>query len=176
MNNQSKQTTERRQFGTISTAKREDVGEVLVAEGLAETQRHRDDEEKSPRYDTLVSAEAAAKLAKRGKHSEAEYKQHSIIDLTDPKKAKSYCGSLIRAGNLKATVELVLNGSRFKLFIPSENCEIIFALDNIRCPQPAFAANPITKAQGTMKFHRIHGWCTFREKRSDKFCFTLQQN
>lgn len=51
------QTTEHRQFGTISVGKREDVAEVLVAEGLAETQRHRDDDEKSPRYDELCVAE-----------------------------------------------------------------------------------------------------------------------
>ena len=37
--------------------KREDVGEVLVSEGLATTQRHRDDDEKSARYDELVAAE-----------------------------------------------------------------------------------------------------------------------
>jgi staphylococcal nuclease domain-containing protein 1 len=96
----------------------------------------------------LVAAEAVAKQAKKGVHSDAEYKKPSIVDLTDPKKAKAYSGSLIRAGVLKATVELVLNGSRFKLFIPSENCEIIFALENIRCPQPSFAANPVTKVQG----------------------------
>jgi len=106
----------------------------------------------------LVSAETAAKLAKKGVHSDTEYKKHSVIDLTDPKKAKSYFGSLIRAGSLKATVELVLNGSRFKLFIPSENCEIIFSLENIRCPQPSFAANPVTKTQGNILLAnlRIH--------------------
>ena len=51
------QNTERRQFGTISVGKRPDVAEVLVSEGLAETQRHRDDDEKSPRYDDLCAAE-----------------------------------------------------------------------------------------------------------------------
>ena len=49
--------TEKRQYGTISVGKREDVGEVLVTEGLATTQRHRDDDEKSARYDELVAAE-----------------------------------------------------------------------------------------------------------------------
>jgi endonuclease YncB( thermonuclease family) len=53
------QNTEKRQFGTISVGKREDVGEVLVAEGLAVTQRHRDDDEKSPRYDELCAAEVS---------------------------------------------------------------------------------------------------------------------
>lgn len=49
--------TEKRQFGTISVGKRADVGEVLITEGLATTQRHRDDDEKSSRYDELVAAE-----------------------------------------------------------------------------------------------------------------------
>ena len=49
--------SEKRQFGTISVGKRDDVGEALITEGLATTQRHRDDDEKSPRYDELVAAE-----------------------------------------------------------------------------------------------------------------------
>ena len=136
-------TPERRQFGTISTKNKEDVGEVLVAEALAVTQRHRDDDETSPRYDELRAAEAVAKAAKKGVHSEAEYKAGKINDLTVPTKAKGYSGSLMRAGNLKAVVEYCFNGSRFKMLIPSENCHIMFAPDNIRCPQPS--PNPGSK-------------------------------
>lgn len=51
--------TEKRQFGTVSVGKREDVGEVLINEGLANTQRHRDDDEKSARYDELLAAEVS---------------------------------------------------------------------------------------------------------------------
>lgn len=51
--------TEKRQFGTVSIGKRPDIGEVLVSEGLATTQRHRDDDEKSARYDELVAAEVS---------------------------------------------------------------------------------------------------------------------
>jgi len=48
----------------------------------------------------------------------------------------------MRAGSLRAIVEFVFNGSRLKLFIPSENCHIVFALEDLRCPQPspAYAA------------------------------------
>mmetsp|Transcript_40687 Transcript_40687/g.49521 ORF Transcript_40687/g.49521 Transcript_40687/m.49521 type:complete len:938 (+) Transcript_40687:162-2975(+) len=131
------QTSETRQFGTISVGKRDDIGEVLVSEGLAETQRHRDDDEKSPRYDQLVAAEAAAKEAKKGKHSTNEYRRPTFNDLTEPRKAKAYSGSLFRAGPLKGVVEYVFNGSRFKMLVPSENCHIVFALENLRCPQPS---------------------------------------
>jgi staphylococcal nuclease domain-containing protein 1 len=131
------ESTEKRQFGTISVGKRDDVSEVLVSEGLAVTQRHREDDEKSPRYDELVAAEATAKDSKKGVHSGKEIKKGAVNDLTDPRKAKAYSGSLMRAGTLKAIVEYVFNGGRFKLLIPSENCHIVFAPDFLRCPQPS---------------------------------------
>lgn len=142
--------TEHRQFGTISVGKREDIAEVLVSEGLAETQRHRDDDEKSPRYDELCAAESAAKAAKKGIHSGNEYGKRTTNDLTDPRKAKSYSGSLMRAGSLRANVEFVFNGSRFKLFVPSENCHIVFALEDLRCPQPS----PAYAALATKSHHK----------------------
>uniref|UniRef100_A0A7S2UEN5 TNase-like domain-containing protein n=1 Tax=Attheya septentrionalis TaxID=420275 RepID=A0A7S2UEN5_9STRA len=138
------ENTEKRQFGTISSGKREDVGEVLVAEGLAVTQRHRDDDEKSPRYDELCAAENDAKTGKKGVHSVKEYGRRTVNDLTNPQKAKAYSGSLMRAGPLKAIVDYVFNGSRFKLLVPSENCYVMFALENLRCPQPS--PNPGARA------------------------------
>lgn len=129
--------TEKRQFATISVKNKPDIGEVLVSEGLATTQFHKDGDVTSPRYDELRAAEAAAKAAKKGVHSEAEYKKKAINDLTDPKKAKAYSGSLMRAGKLKAIVEYCFNGARFKMLVPSENCYIMFAPNYLRCPQPS---------------------------------------
>jgi staphylococcal nuclease domain-containing protein 1 len=105
-------------------------------EGLATTQRHRDNDPRSARYDELVAAEAQAKATKKGMYSEKEYKERSVIDLADPKKAKSYAGALMRAKDLKAIVEHVFNGARFRLLVPSENCHITFSPDFLRCPQP----------------------------------------
>ncbi|KAG7367213.1 staphylococcal nuclease-like protein [Nitzschia inconspicua] len=129
--------SEKRKFGTVSTKSKGDVGEVLITEGLATTQFHKDGEETSPRYDELRAAEAIAKASKKGMHSEKQYKSPSINDLSDPKKIKTFSESLIRAGKLKAVVEYCFNGSRFKLLIPSENCYIMFAPDAIRSPQPS---------------------------------------
>jgi staphylococcal nuclease domain-containing protein 1 len=128
---------EPRPFGTVSCGKHSDVAEVLVSEGLALTQRHRDDDEKSPRYDELRAAEAAAKAAKKGVHKEGEYKTGMINDLTDQRKAKAYSGSLMRAGKLKGIVEFVFNGALFKILIPSENCHVRFSPNFVRCPQPS---------------------------------------
>jgi len=139
--------TEKRQFGTISVGKRADVGETLITEGLANTQRHRDDDEKSIRYDELVAAESVAKAANKGINSDKEYKKKTTNDLSDPKKAKTYAGSLQRAGQTKAIVDYVFNGSRFKLFVPSENCFVMFALANIRCPQPSPNQAAISRGQ-----------------------------
>jgi staphylococcal nuclease domain-containing protein 1 len=50
----------------------------------------------------------------------------------------------MRAGPLKAIVDYVFNGSRFKLLVPSENCYIMFAMENLRCPQPS--PNPGARA------------------------------
>jgi hypothetical protein len=120
----------------------------LVAEGLASTQYHRDDEEKSPRYDSLVAAELAAKTAKKGVHSDKEYKAKSINDLTDPRKAKAYSGSLMRAGKIKAVVDYVFNGSRYKLHVPVENCHIVFALEHLKSPQPSISSSAVSRSQG----------------------------
>uniref|UniRef100_A0A7S4QIP3 Uncharacterized protein n=5 Tax=Ditylum brightwellii TaxID=49249 RepID=A0A7S4QIP3_9STRA len=130
------ESSDMRQFGTISVGKRDDIGETLIADGLAESQRHRDDDEKSARYDILVAAESIAKAAKKGMHSEKDYGTRNVNDLTDPKKAKANAGSLIGNKKLKAIVEYIFNGSRFKMYIPSENCYVVFALSNVRCPQP----------------------------------------
>jgi staphylococcal nuclease domain-containing protein 1 len=154
---------ESRPFGTVSCGKHQDVSEALVTEGLALTQRHRDDDEKSPRYDELRAAEAAAKAAKKGVHKEVEYKGGAVNDLTDPRKAKSYSGSLMRAGNLKGIIEFVFNGALFKIFIPSENCHIRFSPNYLRCPQPSPSAGSKQQSRAVepfgdeAKFHaRLH--------------------
>jgi len=54
---------------------------------------------------------------------------------------------LQRAGQTKAIVDYVFNGSRYKLFVPSENCYIMFALGNVRCPQPSPNPGAISRGQ-----------------------------
>jgi len=128
---------ETRPFGTISVGKHADVSEVLISEGLAVTQHHRDEDEKSPRYDELLAAESVAKAANKGVHKKEEYKKPTVNDLTVPHKAKAYSGSLMRSGKIKASVDFVFNGALFKLFVPAENCYIRFSPAYIRCPQPS---------------------------------------
>jgi len=145
----SPEKNEKRAFGTISVGKHSDVSETLINEGLAMTQRHRDDDPKSPRYDELRAAEAVAKAANKGVHKDPTKDtktKHAVIDLTEPRKAKSYSGSLMRAGTIKAQVDYVFNGALFKLLVPAENCYIRFAPNYIRCPQPS--PSPGSRQQG----------------------------
>lgn len=98
----------------------------------------------------LLCQQSIAKAAKKGIHSEAEYKKKTVNDLSDPKKAKTYASTLERAGMTKAIVDYCFNGSRFKLFVPSENCYIVFALSNIRCPQPSPNQGALSRGQGEL--------------------------
>jgi staphylococcal nuclease domain-containing protein 1 len=63
------ENTIKRKYATISVGKRADVGEVLITEGLASLQFHRDGEVRSSRYDELSAAEAEARKAKKNLHS-----------------------------------------------------------------------------------------------------------
>jgi staphylococcal nuclease domain-containing protein 1 len=60
---------ENRRFRTISTKNKPDIGEVLISEGLATTQFHKDGDATSPWYDELRAAESVAKAAKKGLHA-----------------------------------------------------------------------------------------------------------
>lgn len=154
------ETTMKRKYATISVGKRPDVGEVLISEGLASLQFHRDGEVRSSRYDELSAAEAEARKAKKNLHSGKDAGVRKVNDCTDPKKAKGYVGFLQRSGFLKATVEYVFSGSRYKLWIPKENCSIMMALSEVRCPQPsstnasARAAEPF--GDEAKRFAKLH--------------------
>ena len=104
----------------------------------------------------LLFPQSLAKAANKGVHSDKEYKKKAINDLSDPKKAKTYAGSLQRAGVTKAIVDYCFNGSRFKLFVPSENCYVMFALGNVRCPQPSPNPGAISRGQG--KYYCMQLW------------------
>ncbi|OQR83254.1 nuclease [Achlya hypogyna] len=114
------------------------LGESLVQDGLAEVVRHKQGEEKSAHYDLLVAAEAAAKAAKRGLHSGKPSPEARITDLCfDANKAKQYLPFLQREKTMRAVVEAVYAGNRFKVYIPKENCTVNFIVAGIKCPQPA---------------------------------------
>ncbi|XP_026377143.1 ribonuclease TUDOR 1-like [Papaver somniferum] len=112
------------------------IGELVIARGFGTVIRHRDFEERSNYYDSLLAAESRAIAGKKGIHSARDPPVMHITDLmtTSAKKAKDFLPFLQRSRKLPAVVDYVLSGHRFKLLIPKETCSIAFALSGVRCP------------------------------------------
>ncbi|KAG9150884.1 hypothetical protein Leryth_003009 [Lithospermum erythrorhizon] len=112
------------------------IGELLVSRGFASVIRHRDFEERSNHYDSLLAAESRAASSKKGIHSAKDPPVMHVTDLTvaASKKARDFLPFLQRNRRMPAVVEYVLSGHRFKLFVPKETCSIAFALSGVRCP------------------------------------------
>ena len=73
------------------------------------------------RYDELCTAEEEAAKGKKGLHSSAPPPARvAPTDLSLPnakERAKSYVGSFQRQGRLRAVVQFIFNGARFKLLV-----------------------------------------------------------
>ncbi|XP_031490324.1 ribonuclease TUDOR 1 [Nymphaea colorata] len=112
------------------------VAELVVARGFATVIRHRDFEERSNHYDSLLAAESRAISGKKGIHSAKDPPVMHITDLvtSSAKKAKDFLPFLQRSRRHPAVVEYVLSGHRFKLLIPKETCSIAFSFSGVRCP------------------------------------------
>jgi len=134
-----------RRYATVTTlGRRKNAAVSLVMQGLAEPVRHRQDDPRSVFYAQLLDAEIKAKRAKRGLHGPAPSGSNRVRDLTQLKGgARKELPALTRAGRMKAIVEYVFSGGRFKLRIPDLNCMVMFALCGLRCPARARRArNP----------------------------------
>lgn len=119
---------EKRAFASLymgKGGKKKSVSESLVADGFAQVIRHRSDEERAENYDDLVVAETAAKAGKKGIHSTETPPLPRITDLSlDSKKARTHLPFFQRQTDLRAIVEYVFAGSRFKVrtSTPSAPC------------------------------------------------------
>lgn len=113
------------------------VAEALVSQGLAKVIRYKqEDNQRSSRYDDLLSAETRAEKKKIGVHSAKEPVTMRVADVsTDLNKAKQFLPFLQRSGKMDALVEYVTSGSRFKLYLPKETCIITLLLSSIDCPR-----------------------------------------
>merc|ERR1712240_822330 len=111
------------------------VAEALVAKGLATVVRYAaGNDERSSRYDDLLTAEQKAEKTGRGMHSKKNVPTHKISDMSgDVSKCKQFLPFLQRAGRMSGLVEFVASGSRFRVYIPRETCIITFLLGGIDC-------------------------------------------
>lgn len=123
---------------------------MLVEKGLATVVRYRqDDDQRSSRYDELLSAENQAVKANKGVHGKKEITPVRINDLTvDHSRIKQqYLPSWQRALRNEATVEFIASGSRFRVFLPKDSCLVTFLLAGISCPRSSRPAVGVTPAQ-----------------------------
>ena len=141
---------EARDYGTVRLGDL-NVAEALISKGsfsyfnttitnfsgLAFALRHKkDDENRSTSYDALLVAEEKAKSEGKGVHSSEEAPSQRISDVSESAaKARQFLPFLQRQDSLSAVIEHCISGSRFKVYIPSQNCKLTFVLLGIKTPR-----------------------------------------
>eukprot|EP00316_Scyphosphaera_apsteinii_P007722 CAMPEP_0119344144 /NCGR_PEP_ID=MMETSP1333-20130426/106819_1 /TAXON_ID=418940 /ORGANISM="Scyphosphaera apsteinii, Strain RCC1455" /LENGTH=892 /DNA_ID=CAMNT_0007356571 /DNA_START=39 /DNA_END=2717 /DNA_ORIENTATION=- len=127
---------EERAFCSLIFNGDKNAAQMLVSEGLAAVNSY-GESTSSPYYESLVEAEAAATAAKKAMHSNTPPpRANAVIDLTLPtarQRAASHLGTLQRQGKVRAVVQFVVNGARFKLTVPKDNLLISFVCVGLRC-------------------------------------------
>ena len=128
---------EKRYMATVSKNDK-NIALLLIQKGLGNVIKHKkDDHNRSSHYDALLQAEEEAITQEKGIFNLKELPIHRIIDASENiAKAKSFFPQLQRHGSLKGIVEYVWSGSRFKIWIPTQNCRLTFILAGIKTPRP----------------------------------------
>ncbi|KAJ3110785.1 hypothetical protein HDU96_006267 [Phlyctochytrium bullatum] len=126
------------------------IAELLISRGLGWAIRHRkDDDNRASNYDALLLAEDKAQKATKGVHSTKEAPPLRIADASEnAAKAKQFLPFLMRSSYLAGVVDFVASGSRFKIWIPSQNTKITLVLAGIRTPKPGRLSNEKPEAFG----------------------------
>ena len=123
-------------FVTV-TLNEKNISEQILENGMANVMKpYKSDEEFSKYLNDLVAAEEKGKKSKLGIFKSAEKALARFNDLTLPKqssKAKNFYNFLKEEKNILGVIELVLNGSRFKVRLNQQNSQILLVLHGIRC-------------------------------------------
>jgi len=102
--------------------------------GFATVVAHGPSEPRSADFQQLIIAEKSAQKSNKGLHApKSKSAAKRVNDLTqqEPNKSAPFLNSLKRAGRVAAVVDYVFTGARFKLFVPSEDVLLCFALQGI---------------------------------------------
>ncbi|RZC41141.1 staphylococcal nuclease domain-containing protein 1, partial [Asbolus verrucosus] len=111
------------------------VAEALVSKGLASVVKYRpNDDQRSSRYDELLTAESKAMKSQVGIHNKKDVPIHRVTEI-DAARAKLELSSFQRAQRIEAVVEFVASGTRLRVFIPKSNSLCTFLLGGINCPR-----------------------------------------
>ncbi|KAK2748942.1 hypothetical protein FQN57_007225 [Myotisia sp. PD_48] len=127
---------EEREVATIMVGNA-NIALALVEAGYASVIRHRrDDDDRSPDYDSLLVAEEKAQKEGLGMWSSKPPKVKEYQDFSESvQKAKIQSSVLQRQKRVPAVVDFVRSGSRFKVLIPRESAKLTFVLSGIRAPK-----------------------------------------
>lgn len=151
----------------MATVKYQDknIGMLLVENGMASVIRHRqDDTDRSPIYDDLLLAEAAAQEAQKGIWSPKAPSAKQYVDYSESlEKAKRQLSLLSRQRRVPAIVDYVKSGSRFTVLVPRENAKLTFVLSGIRAPRSARGPNETGEPFG----QEAHDFATKRCQQRD---------
>jgi len=112
------------------------VAVELVKNGYASVIKHKSGEERSISYDQLMLAESDAKKKNRGLWGPKKNAPiHRINDITGDTvgQTQKYLVSL-KDKKIKAIVEKVFTGTRYKLLLPKESLVITFAITGVTSP------------------------------------------
>jgi staphylococcal nuclease domain-containing protein 1 len=131
---------EERECATVTLPNGSNVALLLVEKGLAGVIRHRrDDEDRSPAYDSLLAAEQKAATEEKGIHSTKEIPSvKPPQDISESAaKANTFLNSFKRAGRISGVVDFVSSGSRFKIYLPKQDVKLTLVLAGIKAPRTA---------------------------------------
>ncbi|KAI5300115.1 heat shock protein 90, partial [Ascosphaera pollenicola] len=147
----------------------ENIALNLIQNGLASVIRHRrDDDDRSPEYDTYLQAEAEAQKAKKGMWADKPPKARQIIDYSESlQKAKIQASVLQRQKRVPGVVDFVKSGSRFAILLPRENAKLTFVLSGIRAPRSARNANDASEPFGNEAHELANRRCLQRDVEID---------
>lgn len=111
------------------------VAVELVEQGFAEPSEHRGGEQRSRDYEHIIFAENRARKLQKGIHAKPESAtQAHIVEVSEAKLAKQKFPALQRHGKMRGVVEYEFSPSRFKIYVPKENCQIVLSLSGVQTP------------------------------------------
>lgn len=125
----------------VTTNDSTNVGEALIARGLATVVRYRsDDDKRCSDYDSFLAAEQKAQQSQKGIYSgDSEQGLVRIVDLsTDQTKSKSFAPFLTRAAGVKreAVVEYLFpSATKVKVYVPKDNCLLNLVISGVNTPK-----------------------------------------
>ena len=116
------------------------ISAYLLEIGMVHLQTPRVEEDMTKYFDVLREAEAKGKRDKKGLHSNFDAKPPNYNDLSGGKGKKidaSRCKNIFPfikdEKHLTGVIDLVLNGSRFKMRFNQQHVMAIMVLEGVRC-------------------------------------------